>query len=278
MQHIVLFGSTGMLGRYFYTYFKDHPTFRLTVVTNREFRVTRESLEDLDALLAAKGVDAHTCVINCIGLIPQRRAASDPSMDYFLVNGLFPNLLWAACKRLGAKMIQPTTDCVYNGSRSGYTERDVPDEPGAYGVSKALGEPAGCTVIRASIIGNELQNKKSFLEWILSNPDGSTINGWDNHLWNGITCLQYCKIVEQILRDNLFWSGTRHLLSPDTQSKYALAQMVAEAYGRSITVQRTVASVAADKTLATVYPTNALFHIPPLRVQIEEQKAFELTE
>lgn len=278
VHHIVLFGSTGMLGRYLYMYFKNHPPFRLTLVTNEEFRVSRESLETLDSLLAAKGVDAGTCVINAIGLIPQRFSTSGSNADYYLVNGLFPNLLWAACRSLGAKMIQPTTDCVYNGARGAYTERDVPDETNAYGVAKALGEPVGCTVLRASIIGNELRNKRSFLEWVLSNADGSTINGWDNHLWNGITCLQYCKIVEKILRENLFWQGVRHILSPDTRSKCELAQMVVEAYGRSITVRRTSAAEPVDKTLATVFETNGVFEVPELCVQIEEQRRFVLAE
>ena len=278
MQHIVLFGSTGMLGCYIYTYFQAHPTIRLTVVQNDEFRVTRSSLDNIDTLLEAKGVNEHTCVINCIGLIPQRFSATGSQMDYYLVNGLFPNLLWAACKRLGAKMIQPTTDCVYNGSRGGYTERDVPDETNAYGLAKALGEPAGCTVIRASIIGNELRNKRSFLEWVLSNADGSTISGWDNHMWTGITCLQYCKVVEQIVRENLFWTGVRHILSPDTRSKYEIAQMVVEAYGRSITVRRTSAADPVDKTLATVFETNRVFGVPELCVQIKEQERFVLAE
>jgi dTDP-4-dehydrorhamnose reductase len=278
VHHIVLFGSTGMLGRYLATYFKDRSPFRLTLVTNEEFRVNRESLECIHALLAAKGVDAHTCVINAIGLIPQRFSASGSNADYYLVNGLFPNLLWAACRHLGAKMIQPTTDCVYTGTRGGYTERDVPDETNAYGLAKALGEPVGCTVLRASIIGNELRNKRSFLEWVLSNADGSTISGWDNHMWNGITCLQYCKVVEQIVRENLFWTGVRHILSPDTRSKYEIAQMVVEAYGRSITVRRTSAADPVDKTLATVFETNRVFGVPELCVQIKEQERFVLAE
>ena len=274
--HILLFGSTGMLGRYIYSYFKHHPTLRLDVVTNDEFRVTEDTLDGIDALLDRHSVDAATCVINCIGRIPQR-AGRDTERGYYLVNSLFPHLLGASCKRRGARMIQPTTDCVFSGTKGLYTETDLHDEKGAYGLSKSLGEPLGCTVLRTSILGNELFNKKSMLEWVLSNND-KTINGWTNHHWNGITCLEYCKVVETILNRNLFWSGIRHIASPTPKSKYELAVLIRDIYQRSIVINPVETETAVDKTLATLYPTNDEFNIPDLSVQIEELKRFSLLE
>ena len=32
-------------------------------------------------------------------------------------------------------------------------------------------------------------NKLSFLEWVRNNT-GNTVNGYTNHLWNGVTCLE----------------------------------------------------------------------------------------
>ena len=158
-----------------------------------------------------------------------------------------------------------------------YTESDSHDEQGAYGLSKSLGEPLGCTVIRTSILGNELFNKKSMLEWVLSNHD-KTINGWTNHRWNGITCLEYCKVVETILTRNLFWSGVRHIASPVSKSKYELAVLIRDIYQRSIVIHLIATDEAIDKTLATLYSTNSEFNIPDLSVQLEELKTFSLLE
>lgn len=276
VTNILLFGSTGMLGRYIYSYFKNHPTIRIRVITNDMFRVAWETLDTLDTLLDTQLIDASTCVINCIGQIPQR-ASPETTRDYYLVNSLFPHLLWASCKRRGAQMIQPTTDCVFSGTRGLYTETDLHDEEGAYGLSKSLGEPLGCTVLRTSILGNELFNKKSMLEWVLSNND-KTINGWTNHRWNGITCLEYCKVVETILNRNLFWSGVRHIASPTPKSKYELTILIRDIYQRSIVISPVETETAVDKTLATLYPTNDEFNIPDLSVQIEELKRFSLLE
>lgn len=276
ITNLLLFGSTGMLGRYIYSYFKNHPTIRIRIVTNDMFRVTWNTLDTIEALLDDHSIDETTCVINCIGMIPQR-AGTAPDRDYYIMNSLFPHLLWASCKRRGARMIQPTTDCVFSGTKGLYTETDLHDEKGAYGLSKSLGEPPGCTVLRTSILGNELFNKKSMLEWVLSNHD-KTINGWTNHHWNGITCLEYCKVVETILERNLFWSGIRHITSPSPKSKYELSVLIRDIYRRSIVIHPVATELAVDKTLSTLYPTNREFNIPDLSVQLKELEAFTLLE
>ena len=64
-------------------------------------------------------------------------------------------------------------------------------------MSKSLGELCKPTIIRISIIGEEVNNKRSLLEWVKSNS-GKEINGYENHYWNGVTCLQLAKIVNEI--------------------------------------------------------------------------------
>jgi dTDP-4-dehydrorhamnose reductase len=186
---------------------------------------------------------------------------------------VFPHVLWNICKKYNAKMIQPTTDCVYSGKKGKYVETDIHDEINSYGMSKSLGEPSGCTVIRTSIIGNELSNKKSFLEWVISNNDGK-INCWNNHLWNGITCLEYCEIINEIISKNLFWTGVKHIFSPTSKSKYELACIITETYNLNIQVNKTETSENVDKTLSSMYEN--IFDIKELNIQINNLKKFNL--
>lgn len=254
-----------MLGRYVYSYFKN-----IQVVHG--FRVTKETtVADVETVLLGHGINESTCVINCIGAIPQRQQSP---INYYIVNSLFPHLLWSVCQKYGCRMIQPTTDCVFSGTRGMYSETDEHDESGHYGLSKSLGEPSGCTVVRTSIIGEELTNKKSFLEFV-KNSSGS-IQGWTNHMWNGITCLEYCKIIEKIITDNLFWSGVRHIASPTPASKYDLARMIQTVFGVTTTILDTVGPSVCDKTLMSVHPP--LFIIPELSVQITDLRKFTLLD
>lgn len=270
INKILLFGSSGMLGRYIYSYFNNIQNISLSAI---DIRITSESLETIEDILIRNGIDQNTCIINCIGAIPQRQVQSSPDKNYFLVNSIFPNLLWHICKKYNAKMIHPTTDCVFSGKRGLYTEFDEHDEPNSYGSSKSLGEPVGCTVIRTSIIGRELINKKSFLEWVISN-NNNKINGFTNHMWNGITCLEYCKIIDKIITNNLFWSGVRHIYSPTPKSKYEMARIISETFNLNIEIAPLESVDPSNKTLTSKY-TN-LFEIPELKDQVNDLKDFKL--
>jgi len=267
---LILLGRTGMLGGYIYKYFSELG-FPIQVVS--EFRVTAETLGEIERLLIGKGLDSETCVINCIGKIPQRHVGDEK--NYFIVNSIFPHILWTVCQRYGAKMIQPATDCVYTGVKGAYIETDTHDERGVYGMSKSLGEPLGCTVLRSSIIGRELLNKASLVEFVFKN-EGKTIQGWKNHMWNGITCLEYCKVLRQMIEKNLFWTGVRHILSPRAVSKYELLQIVKDAYSLNIDIQESNGPTQVDKTLSTLYNESSSFHITDLVQQLKELALFQI--
>ena len=278
IKKILLFGSTGMLGKYIHTYFTLETKLTITVL-DINYRVNLENLNKLEEILVLNKIGPDTCVINCIGQIPQRTSPDNVS-NYYIVNGLFPHLLSKICARYGAQMIQPTTDCVFSGKRESgnYVESDIHDEINEYGVSKSIGEPIDCTVIRTSIIGLEKQNKKSFMEWVINSlKEDSTINCWDNHYWNGITCLEYCKIIEKIINENLFWKGVKHIYSPSIKSKYELAQIISKSFFTEDylkKINKSLTNEIVNKTLSS--NDTLLFNIPELEIQIKELVFFNL--
>lgn len=179
---------------------------------------------------------------------------------------MFPTILSQICDKVGAKMIHITTDCVFSGKDGNYDENSLHDEINDYGMSKSLGELCKATIIRTSIIGEELYNKRSLLEWVKSNQ-GKEINGFVNHFWNGVTCLQLAKIVNEIIQKNMYWEGIRHIFSPMSVSKYELVTMINEIYNLDITIIP-YETEKVDKTLNTIYITNKSFKIPELKEQI----------
>jgi dTDP-4-dehydrorhamnose reductase len=276
IKKILLFGASGMLGRYILSYFFNRLDIAIIPI---KYRITPETLDHLEQVLLENNIDDETCVINCIGQIPQRKTLGSDYV-YFLVNSIFPHSLWSICKRYGAKMIQPATDCVFTGLKTGgmYLETDTHDEPNSYGLSKSLGEPLGCTVIRTSIIGRELLNRKSFLEWILTSNEQNVqkIQGWNNHYWNGITCLEYCKVLNHIIETNNFWEGVRHICSPTPVTKYEMAKMIVRIFELNIDVEKVESSKIVHKTLSSQYAMP--IPIQELYDQIKDLKRFELVK
>jgi dTDP-4-dehydrorhamnose reductase len=272
IEKIFIFGAHGMLGRYVYTYLKSTTIYEVIPITKNEFNIST-NMASLEEFLISKNINDKTCIINCIGLIPQRVSSNNNinTYEYFLINSIFPQLLCKYSNKYLCKMIQPTTDCVFSGLKGNYVESDFHDEKGVYGISKSLGENVNCTIIRTSIIGEELDNKYSFLEWV-KNSKGN-IYGYNNHLWNGITCLEYAKIIRIIIKYNLFWNGVRHIYSPEVKSKYDLCCIIKKVYDLHIDIiKKEEEGEMVDKTLNSIHPLN--FDIQSLEKQIFELKNF----
>jgi dTDP-4-dehydrorhamnose reductase len=271
---IFIFGSNGMLGNYIKSYLSK--TYNVIPITRKDYDLSQLSIDKLTALMQLKNLQSNDVVINCAGVIPQ--ASKQRGIDtrlYFTINSLFPTILSQICDKMGAKMIHITTDCVFNGKDGNYDENSIHDEINDYGMSKSLGELCKATIIRTSIIGDEINNKRSLLEWVISNK-GNTINGYTNHMWNGVTCLQLSKIINEIVNNNLFWTGVRHIFSPHSVSKYELVSMINDIYNLDITIQEFSTDEKVDKTISSIHDN--LFKIPGLSEQIVEMREYEINK
>jgi dTDP-4-dehydrorhamnose reductase len=274
---IILFGATGMLGNYVYQYLKTR--YAVFPVNRDTFDILKNQTYYLEMVIQ-KIIDKFKInddlmIINCMGLIPQNvnNTVNRDRHDYFIINSIFPTKLALLARKYNAKMIHITTDCVFNGSAGNYDEDSPHDEMNDYGLSKSLGEPDNCCVIRTSIIGEEKMNKTSLLEWVRGNSGGE-INGYTNHFWNGITCLQLAKIIHQMIVSDIYWTGVRHIFSPNSVSKYELVSMINDIYKLGIKIKPIICEKKIDKTITTKY--DKIFNIPTLEKQLEDLLFFNL--
>lgn len=273
---IYIFGANGMLGTYMKTYLKSQNKACICF-TRDDLDVSTVTYDKLEKLFDKYTIHDNDIIINCAGIIPQSKNINDTSSrNYFLINSLFPNMLSTIASLNKMKFIHITTDCVFSGSKGNYTELDCHDETNNYGVSKSLGELGyNSTVIRTSIIGEELKNKYSLLEWVKKH-NNTIINGYTNHYWNGVTCLQLAKIINNMIDENIWWSGVRHIYSPTSVTKYELVQMINDIYNLNNTVEPIETETTVNKTLASIYDVNSQFNIPELSIQLEVLKLFRV--
>lgn len=266
---IFVLGSTGMLGAYVKAYLSEKYT--VIALSRNDIDAAHTTATAIQSVLLAHGAEKGDVIVNAVGTI-KPRVDELGDLNAILVNSVFPHLLSAAAAALELKMIHITTDCVFDGLRGAYTENDPHDVTDVYGRTKSLGEPKNCTVIRTSIIGEEKNNTRSLIEWIKSNK-GKEVFGFTNHLWNGLTCLQVAKVIDQMIVGNIFWQGVRHVHSPRALDKLELVSLVSEIYELGIKVNPKETPIKCDRSLATLYPT---FDIPDLRIQIQETKDYTL--
>lgn len=266
---IFVLGSTGMLGRYVSIYLSKK--YKVINMSRQDVDVADINECDLKLALQLNGFHEGDVIINCVGAIkPIVDLLGD--LNALKINSIFPRVLANVVNSLGGKLIHPTTDCVYTGLRGDYTEQDKHDITDVYGRTKSLGEPNNCTVIRTSIIGEEVNQGRSLVEWIKS-QNNKTVFGFTNHIWNGVTCLQFAKICDNIITNDSFWVGTKHVFS-NKVTKYELLQLVIKHYHLNIEVVEKEAGEKCDRTLSTVDSFCSSLDLPSLDDQIKEMQQF----
>ena len=171
-----------------------------------------------------------------------------------LVNGLFPHKLAAAAERCGAKVIQIATDCVFDGVAGNYVESDKHNATDVYGKTKSLGEVVSPNMLnlRCSIIGKELKGKTSLLEWFINQPKNATVNGFKNHLWNGVTTNVFAELCVGLIKNDGWFAGLQHVVPLDIMSKSDMLKVFAQTFDRAdITINEIQAAEAIDRTIST---------------------------
>jgi hypothetical protein len=86
--------------------------------------------------------------------------------------------------------------------------------------------------------------------------------------------LTYAKIIETMIEKNIWWTGTRHALSPRSLNKYELVKLITDVYKVKVNLKETESGKKCDRTLQTIYGENKLFNIPDLQIQINDMQKF----
>jgi dTDP-4-dehydrorhamnose reductase len=271
MKKVLILGGTGMLGSMLVKYFDKHPDYEMMYTTRQEkFGGKKSVFFDPLVNMVADLPDADY-YINAIGII-NKYADTNPA-DTTAINTIFPRKLAAVTEATDIKTIHITTDCVFDGTIGNYDENSPHTAHDRYGQSKSLGEPNHCMVLRTSIIGPEKHSYVSLLEWVLS-QSGQNINGFLNHFWNGVTTLQFAKICDTIMQNDLYEKDKFHVHSPQVVNKFELVSMINDIYNVGAHINPMNAAVGVDRSLSTIKPLCAKLNIPDLRQQIEEMKNF----
>lgn len=243
MTRVVVLGAGGMLGHKVIQRLSNR--FEITGTTRSDHRGVSELAIESGARLV-RGVDASDfasvqrtlreirpdVVINCIGIIKQRREAQDVAASN-RINAELPHALAREAGREGFRLIHLSTDCVFSGARGHYTEADIPDPVDTYGASKLAGEVGGPNTItlRTSIVGRELHGFRSLLEWFLRQPEGMEVTGFRRAIFSGLTNIALADEIGRLIADHRDVQGVFHL-SSDPITKFDLLQLFNSAFAR----------------------------------------------
>ncbi|WP_352401226.1 sugar nucleotide-binding protein [Anaerotignum sp.] len=268
IKRILVLGATGMLGNTVYGYLEKNPNFIVTPTTRNPLSHATKGIF-FDPLIQSvetlpKNFDY---MINCIGIITPF-IDKNPLVS-LKINSVFPLELANFCESNNIRLIHITTDCVYSGNQGKYVETAPQDALDFYGKSKSLGECfTNAMVLRTSIVGPEIRGFVSLFSWAKSQA-GKSIDGYQTHLWNGLTTKWYAKVCEKIILQEFYDVGLFHIFSDDDVSKFQLLQYFNEIFKLNLDITKAYPK-KVDRTLRTEKSLCSKLEIPTVKEMIIE--------
>ncbi|MEK5644799.1 NAD(P)-dependent oxidoreductase [Paenibacillus rhizosphaerae] len=268
---LLILGASGMAGHMLVDYFKlqsKHQVFYTTRDPRNSGGLIMDA-SDIGTVDKLVEIVRPDCIINAIGVL--NHFAEEDKINAYHINGFLPHRLRRAADSVGARLIHISTDCVFEGTRGGYRESDVPDGTSVYAMTKALGEvqAPGHLTIRTSIIGPEIRSHGiGLMHWFMHQR--GTVTGYCNVFWNGVTTLELAKAIDTALFTPSL-SGLIHLAHPEPISKHDLLLLFQEIWnledvtvvaGHTPVQDRTLVSTRGDWT----------YKVPPYRDMLKELK------
>lgn len=243
---VLVFGATGMLGSTVFRAFSaDHRIETYGTMRDvsgagyfaphlRNALIPNVHLESEAGMLNAFSASRPDIVINCVGIIKQLPNASD-HLESLAINASLPHRLAKYCAMAGARLVHFSTDCVFSGKSGHYSEDDFPDAYDLYGRTKYLGEVdyENAITLRTSIIGHELVSAKSLVDWFLS--QSGAVKGFRKAIFSGLPTIEVARVIRDFVITNPQLRGLYHL-SVDPINKNDLLHMIADVYGKDITI------------------------------------------
>ena len=270
---LLVLGATGMLGNAMLRVFAASPGYtaegsarsaagvRLLPEAVRARVHTGVDVENFDALAALLDRVRPQVVVNCIGLVKQLAEANDP-LAALPINALLPHRLSRLCALVGARLVHVSTDCVFAGTRGGYTEADAPDAQDLYGRSKLLGEvtdqPHAIT-LRTSIIGHELASAHGLVGWFLA--QSGPVRGYAKAVFSGFPTVELATLIRDHVLPRPALSGL-YQVSAAPIDKLTLLRLVAAQYGRDTAITPDE-RVVIDRSLDSTRFRSATGYTPP---------------
>jgi dTDP-4-dehydrorhamnose reductase len=279
---IVVLGASGMLGHKMSQILRA--AYPDTIGFARRPRPGLLAAKDMITGIDAREFDAMASMlrsirpdylVNCIGVIKQRPDAQDPTTA-ISINALLPHRLAGLAAEWGGRLIHFSTDCVFSGSRGGYREEDPSDACDLYGRTKFLGEvhADNALTLRTSIIGRELDGRRSLLEWLLASK-GETVRGFRRVIWSGVTTNHAARLVSEVIRKYPELSGLFHVAG-SAISKHELLCLLRDAYSLDVQIAPDD-SECCDRSLSGERLRAAIGYAPPTWPVLIQELASDTT-
>ena len=240
MTHFLVTGASGLLGLNFSLAVdgKDH---QVTGVDFRNplqwinFKMLQANLTESGAVDRILSEVKPDVVLHCAANANVDDCEKNPQAAEE-VNSLLPGIIAESAKKHHARMIQISTDAVFDGKVGNYVESDTPNPLSVYAATKLGGEKAvlsanpDALVLRVNFYGWSITGKRSLAEWFAYNLA-------EKKQLKGFTDILFCPMMVLDLVDTMIEAsekglkGLFHCVGSEIMSKYDFGVAIAKQFG-----------------------------------------------
>lgn len=214
-------------------------------------------ITDVDEVLGFGKINRPDIIINCAGVTDVDVCEADPKTAY-RVNALGARNLSIVAGAIGAKMVQLSTDDVFDGKRDvPYTEFDVALPRTVYGKSKLAGEnyvkefTNRHFIIRSNwVYGKGANFVREFIDLSTKQP---SISVSSDQYGSPTSAEELAKFILYIINTNEY--GTYHATCNGTCSRYAFAKEIARLINSDVKIK---AVPCGDAHISSARPAYAV--------------------
>lgn len=188
---------------------------------------------------------APDVIINCAAMTEVDYCEAHSEQAH-RINSDLPGQIACLAARSGAKLLHISTDSVFDGLRGGYCEEDEPNPVNVYARTKLEGERAvaaadpNAIIARVNFYGWSWQGRRSLSEWFFLNlSQGKSIFGFADIVFSPLLVNDMIEILLRMIEKRL--CGLYHVVSSESQSKFAFGRMLAREFGFDETLVSPVA-------------------------------------
>jgi dTDP-4-dehydrorhamnose reductase len=240
MTRILLTGASGLLGLNLALAVDGKKHQVIGVANTLPFKWV--NFTNLQAELTEAGILEHLfdeihpeVVIHCAAIANVDDCESKPELAES-INTMLPGKIAGLAAQHKAKMVQISTDAVFDGEKGNYLETDSPNPLSVYAATKLGGEKAvalanpDALIARVNFYGWSMTGKRSLAEWFVSNlAAGTPIKGFDDVLFCPMMVLDLVDILMKAIALDL--KGVYHVVGAQSMSKFAYGQAIAAEFG-----------------------------------------------
>ena len=245
-------------------------------------------ITETDEVLSFGEINRPDVIINCAAVTDTELCEKEPELAY-RVNALGARNLSIVARKVGAKMVQLSTDDVFDGlSKKPYSEFDDTNPTTVYGRSKRAGEnyvkefTHKHFIIRSNWVYGEGNN---FVTRVLDAADqGKPLAVASDQFGSPTSSKDLARIILYLIRTNEY--GTYHATCKGTCNRYEFANEILRIAGKKVDLKSVPTS---ESDLSSVRPAYAVldnfilriidvYEMPEWRASLEEYMNERLEE